>query len=191
MSYILDALKRADAERQRGAVPGLHAQPLTTSNAHASAGAGTRRKTGLVLAVTLALSGIAAGLWGWRAPADPLAPSTPSTPSALSTPLPVATQPVPAPATKAIIKAAASPTTKTTAAALPLLSELPEDLRQQIPKLVISGAVYADNPAKRLLLVNNQVLAQGSVAATDLVLEKIELRNAVFSFRGTRFKLAH
>ena len=26
MSYILDALKRADAERERGAVPGLHSQ---------------------------------------------------------------------------------------------------------------------------------------------------------------------
>jgi len=28
MSYILDALRRADAERSRGAVPGLHAQGL-------------------------------------------------------------------------------------------------------------------------------------------------------------------
>jgi general secretion pathway protein B len=28
MSYILDALKRADAERGRGQVPGLNAQPL-------------------------------------------------------------------------------------------------------------------------------------------------------------------
>ena len=28
MSYILDALQRADAERERGTVPGLHAQPL-------------------------------------------------------------------------------------------------------------------------------------------------------------------
>lgn len=27
MSYILEALRRADAERQRGDVPGLHAQP--------------------------------------------------------------------------------------------------------------------------------------------------------------------
>ena len=26
MSYILDALRRADAERERGAVPSLHAQ---------------------------------------------------------------------------------------------------------------------------------------------------------------------
>jgi len=30
MSYILDALRRADAERSRGAVPGLHAQGLPT-----------------------------------------------------------------------------------------------------------------------------------------------------------------
>ena len=28
MSYILDALRRADAERERGAVPDLNAQPL-------------------------------------------------------------------------------------------------------------------------------------------------------------------
>lgn len=28
MSYILDALKKADAERERGSVPGLHSQPL-------------------------------------------------------------------------------------------------------------------------------------------------------------------
>ena len=34
MSYILDALRRADAERQRGAVPGLHAQPLSAALAH-------------------------------------------------------------------------------------------------------------------------------------------------------------
>lgn len=31
MSYILDALKRADAERGRGQVPGLNAQPLGAS----------------------------------------------------------------------------------------------------------------------------------------------------------------
>ena len=28
MSYILDALRRADAERERGTVPGIHAQPI-------------------------------------------------------------------------------------------------------------------------------------------------------------------
>ncbi|MFO1267813.1 MAG: hypothetical protein U1F67_14180 [Rubrivivax sp.] len=28
MSYILDALRRAESERERGQVPGLHAQPV-------------------------------------------------------------------------------------------------------------------------------------------------------------------
>jgi general secretion pathway protein B len=32
MSYILDALRRADAERSRGAVPGLHAQNIPTDD---------------------------------------------------------------------------------------------------------------------------------------------------------------
>ena len=44
MSYILDALKRAEAERERGAVPGLHSQPLVRSTA-APAG-GVRRTVG-------------------------------------------------------------------------------------------------------------------------------------------------
>ena len=38
MSYILDALRRADAERQRGAVPGLHAQPLSAALANGAPG---------------------------------------------------------------------------------------------------------------------------------------------------------
>ncbi len=51
MSYILDALRRAQAERERGQVPGLHAQPglggaqrlRPTGGAAASASAGTQR----------------------------------------------------------------------------------------------------------------------------------------------------
>ena len=33
MSYILDALRRADSERERGAVPGIHALPLPAPSA--------------------------------------------------------------------------------------------------------------------------------------------------------------
>jgi len=33
MSYILDALRKADAERERGHVPGIHAQPVFTGAA--------------------------------------------------------------------------------------------------------------------------------------------------------------
>ena len=70
MSYILDALRRAEAERQRGTVPGLHAQPATGTlpagpvgphTAQRSWRPGTWALAGLLLAGLLAA---AAGL-GW------------------------------------------------------------------------------------------------------------------------------
>ena len=46
MSYILDALKRAEAERERGQVPGLNAQPVPVA-----AASGSPRRLGLWLGV--------------------------------------------------------------------------------------------------------------------------------------------
>ena len=70
MSYILDALRRAEAERQRGTVPGLHAQPAIGTLPAGPDGPGTAQRgwrpgtwalAGLLLAGLLAA---AAGL-GW------------------------------------------------------------------------------------------------------------------------------
>lgn len=258
MSYILDALKRADAERERGAVPGLHARQVTTPVPQDA----TRARNRLwltIIAAALALGGIAAGLWVWRAPAGgarlaavapPVVRSTVSAPVAQSvlTPIPIAESapalPPAAPALRALVSSppavtpAATPVSKpmlpvptagtpaptkpkpehvakaaqadgiapaapmpspsakasaTQAApvAVPLLSELSEDIRRQIPPLAITGAVYSENPGQRLLLVNNQVLTQGSLAAPEVNLEEIRAKSSVFSFRGTRFRVAH
>lgn len=92
--------------------------------------------------------------------------------------------PKPAPVAKAAASQAAP-------AAVPLLSELPENIRLLIPPLAITGVVYSDNPAQRLLLVNRQVLPQGSLTAPEVTLEEIQARSSVFSFRGTRFRVAH
>jgi general secretion pathway protein B len=87
-------------------------------------------------------------------------------------------------------KPSASPTA-TVPVPVPLLSELPEAMRSQIPALTVTGTVYSDNPALRLLLVNNQVLPQGSTVAAGVTLEEIRPRSSTFSFRGTRFRIAH
>ena len=57
--------------------------------------------------------------------------------------------------------------------------------------MAISGAVYSENPAQRLLLVNGQVLNQGSQVAPDLTIVEIHSNNSEFNFRGTRFRMAH
>lgn len=278
MSYILDALQRADAERGRGNVPGLHARQLPTALEEAAA-ARTGLRGPLVWGglLVLVLAATVAGLWMWRSPASPSAPvvtATASQPAPAATPvasppLPAAVPVVPAvpvapvvspaaptapiatppaalapsapasvgapPAPPATVQAAAvaraapqpaatapsaasvtpvtpavapvsatpapraatapAPTSPTGSSAAPaeapLLSGLPEDLRRQIPALVITGVVHADNPAQRLLVVNNQVLTQDGQLGPDLVLETIGSRHSVFRFRGTRFRVAN
>ncbi len=128
-------------------------------------------------------------------------------PAAAASPAPAAAQPTasmaasvsaPASAPKAASLPPPSPAPQPSAnaepspkAALPFLKDLPDALRAQIPPLAISGVVYSDNPAQRLLLINGQVLTQGSRAAEDLVLDEIHPRSSDFTFRGTRFKLSH
>lgn len=95
-------------------------------------------------------------------------------------------------AAKAVAAPAAMPVSQTAAsAAVPLLAELPPDLRSQIPKIAITGSVYSNSPAQRLLLINNLVLTQGSQVTPDLTLEEIQPRSSVFNFKGTRFKVMH
>jgi general secretion pathway protein B len=60
-----------------------------------------------------------------------------------------------------------------------------------MPALTITGTVYSDDPKQRLLLINNQVLPQGSTVAAEVSLEEIKPHSSVFTFRGTRFRLAH
>lgn len=250
MSYILDALKRADAERGRGAVPGLHTRQLASPSERDPSAPGARRALWLGVAAALALAGMGGGLWFWQtAPEAPLAvvvqpvaiqpqvsaavappvaaiapdlapvlPATatetaaaPAAPAAavpvvnarikakpeptraapaVATPLPVPAPPRTAAKAAPAAAALAAPASATSAA-VPLLSELPDELRRQVPAITITGAVYAENPAQRLLLVNNLVLTQGALAAPEVKLEEIQARSSVFSFRGTRFRVAH
>ncbi|MES2583051.1 MAG: general secretion pathway protein GspB [Pseudomonadota bacterium] len=213
MSYILDALQRADAERTRGSVPTLQAQPLTSASTQS--GLGPKQRMGLLVAAA-GLLGAAATVWwtggGAPAPAPALSASTPAPVAAPLVPLAVQQAPTvtsvakvttavappmpPASSPKAAVSVAVAAPPRAEAVApgpsvAPLLSELPEATRRQIPTLAISGAVYSDNPAQRLLLVNGLVLNQGSEVAADLTLVEIRSNSSEFSFKGTRFRLAH
>lgn len=226
MSYILDALQRADAERTRGNVPTLNARPLASPAASPSLT--TAQRAGLAVAGLVVLLLVAAWawwIWGSAAPQPAAATVTPtvaappaSAPAAVAFAAPAARLPaVPAPVPTAVpatlpkipvaekaavaqpaqAKPSATSTTPKVAAPAPaqalapLLSELPEATRRDIPPLAISGAVYSENPAQRLLLVNGQVLNQGSEVAPDLKVVEIRSNVTEFSFRGTRFRLAH
>jgi general secretion pathway protein B len=192
MSYILDALQRAEAERVRGGVPTLHARPLAEQPLPHRLG--TPLRWGLTLAmVALALAVAAAGWWMWpSAPAPAPAPTSKPTPQRKTTDVDEKLPAKPkASASASVVQPVEPARAKAKEAPAPLLSELPEATRRQIPAMAISGAVYSTNPAQRLLLVNGQVLTQGSQVAPDLTVVEIRSTHSEFNFRGTRFRMAH
>ena len=204
MSYILDALKRAESERSRGAVPGVHAQP----QAAATPSPQGRSRVVWVLAGALALAAVGGGLWWWSTSSAERSPTAPSpvppvavvVPTPVQAPAPAAVLPPipplpvepPPPAAPtvpvAVAKAPAAPTTP--AAQQPragTLAELPDTVRQQLPALAISGATYSENPQYRMVIVNGQVLHEGDTAAPGVVLEKIRQKEVVLRTQGYRY----
>ena len=113
MSYILDALRRADAERERGHVPGIHAQPAIgagTSPRPTPARSASPWMIGAALALVLVLA------LGWlvlRESAPRRAVETPPAPAAVA---PAAVAPVPV---ASVAVAPAAPLAASVAAAAP------------------------------------------------------------------------
>jgi general secretion pathway protein B len=71
------------------------------------------------------------------------------------------------------------------------VNELPADVQRELPKLAISGGVYSDNPAQRMLIVNGQVLGEGAEPAPGVLLEQIRAKTAVLRYRGYRYAVAY
>lgn len=238
MSYILDALKKADAEREREGVPSLHTQHTQ----HGDAGEAPTTERGASPRLPWLLGGLLGGavlvLGGWWAlsPSEPVsvavAPAqTPApTPSPAlppqASPQPVAppmappvtaqTPPQVVQAPPAAMPPLAQPGTQPTpperkssprggegnalhvdaslrdapARVVPV-SELPEDVRRDLPALNVGGAMHSDVPANRMLILNGGVFHEGDQPAPGLVLEEIKLKSAVFRFKGHRYSVAY
>lgn len=233
MSYILDALKKADAEREQGTVPGLHSQPRAPVPDDSDPP--TRATVPVVwIGTGVAITVIALLSWQlWsREGAAPLAPPSvqqmggaqeaPVTqvegPPPVAQPLPrveappayappppprVATVPPqmtqarptnPPEAAKATVpvdatRAAVNSPPATSNGGVPTLSELPEDVRREVPVLTVGGAMYADTPASRMVVLNGQVFHEGDQPVPGLVLEEIKLKSAIFKYKGHRYSI--
>jgi general secretion pathway protein B len=59
------------------------------------------------------------------------------------------------------------------------------------PKLAISGGVYSNNRAQRMLIVNGQVFNEGSEIGPGVVLEEIKAKTALLRFRGSRYTVSY
>ncbi|MFN7484719.1 MAG: general secretion pathway protein GspB [Betaproteobacteria bacterium] len=136
MSYILDALRKAEAERERGNVPHLMAQPLGTPPPVAAPRRGALWGAGAALALVAA---VGAGWWLARQNVPAQGPAPEATPTATS-PANSGTAPAPAIATTAPVP---SPTTPGAPSGLAALDPTPRPPRPAAD----TGPVAAPPPA--------------------------------------------
>jgi general secretion pathway protein B len=133
MSYILDALQRADAERERGHVPGLHSQIVPPTGRKA---ARARRwqpwHTAALVAALLAF----AGLWWWLGQEEDAGPAT--TPA---TDAPVAAAPAVPPAAPAVNASPAAPMAAPPEPVLPILAPPRPEPARPAPSKAPANAV--------------------------------------------------
>jgi len=223
MSYILEALKKAQAERQLGSAPTLHAPTLQSAQQAASGG---RLKAPMVLALLGMAAVIGVLLTLVLRSAEPVAPAPvvvappaqlPQQPAAVAaTPVPQPT-PLPAPVAdlppsvaklaKASAPEAQTPAPVPATAAAPAtalakpaaapeepvmnLRDLPEPIQRAVPQVSVGGYIYSKNPADRLLLVDKVLRHEGEEVAPGLTLEKLQPKEAVFHYKGYRYRVPY
>ena len=111
MSYILDALRKADAERARGAVPDLHAQPVLRSSAGTAPASGAQPWAWAAGAVAVtAVCGLAWALLTRDPGRESAAAAAPAAPGAAGASVSATAQaPAPVPTAATTVPMAASP----------------------------------------------------------------------------------
>ena len=189
MSYVLDALRRAESERQRGQVPHLHAPAgadmATPPEVGAASRPGARAAAWTMLALVLAA--VATGAWWWFSPASPPSAAATATPDALALP-----------AAESNARSVVAPTARA-AVAVPPPVALPEPVpvrrsttaapavappRPAMPAMSFGGAFDSPDPRARMLIINGQVWREGDEPVPGWVLERIGLHQARFSVQG-------
>lgn len=124
MSYILDALRRADSERGRGAVPGIHSPPPppTDDDPKPRQSGQSHVLVGVIVVLLLALAGLLAWQWmGGKPPAPVVAQTTP------------VTQPAPEPLPEPMVPAAPAMAPVTEQPAAPVPAPAPPPQQPQAP----------------------------------------------------------
>ena len=216
MSYLLDALRRSERERQRAELPAAERVRMEMDQAAATP---LRWRAGLL--VLLALNMAVAGWWWLRAsppegpalaaipsgpvaaaarplavprpptmPEPPSLPSLPSPPSAVNPPkLPSALNP-PSPPSRAASQPVENVAGPASPSRWPLLRNLPPATRASWPAMEISAQVYSPtNTQARFAIVNGEFLREGDAMSDGTALVEIFEESVLFERAGQRARV--
>lgn len=205
MSFILDALKKSEKERQREAVPAIGDLPVVVHQEHASAWTVT-----LIAGLGVAVAALAVAWWRASAP-EPVATTTsvptPVSPAAEPTPPAVARSAAPTdtrslaseaarvvdpgiqpPANTTTTGGGATRTAGVMTAGPPSITDA-RSAGLPVPELVLELLVYSDDPAKRFVYINSAKYAEGDALPEGPELVEITTEGAILSYRGQNYLL--
>lgn len=197
MSYILDALKKSDQERQKNSGPSLQ----TIQRPHRLDRQGNGM-TGPLLGFCCAavLFGLAAWWYLNQSSATVEPQAKVAVRAGTDAPGP-ASEMIKPPVTDSETTVAGSPTATapdttviTASGNTPLVQpatvsfdELPDHIRSAIPALTFSFHVYSDNPQRRTIIINKRRVKEGNSVDGRLILQEITREGVVLDWDGHRF----
>jgi general secretion pathway protein B len=198
MSFILDALKKSEVERQRQTTPGLIETAVTPRRSRVALWL-------IVLGGLLAINFAVLLFVLLRGSATPAAPPIPAArpaakeaPAASAAPEHFSPMDAPVYAPEIPVAPNAPPAAKPSPAPqndkpedtelLPLISEV--DLGSlALPELHLDVHVYATKPAERFVYINMRKYHEGATLEEGPVIERIRRDGVVLNFHGVRFIL--
>lgn len=210
MSYILDAIKKSEAERGHGSIPSLQ----TVHSSSLSYKTQGRQLWPYILSTLLLLN--LAGLFYYFSSVDKTENIAALTSVNTDTERAVEKQVNPAVATRDVVPVEASPpittvnkepevvyaeqvtvtpvqetpVTETTSREIVSIEDLPTHIRQNIPTMSFSGHVYSSDAGQRSIIIDGDFMEQGDRLSAELTLAEITSSGAIFDYRGTLFEVS-
>ena len=69
------------------------------------------------------------------------------------------------------------------------LSELPLDIRTEIPDISIFGHIYSSTPSSRLANINGSIVREGETVTGKLKVKEITVNGIIFDYMGLHFRI--
>ncbi len=69
-----------------------------------------------------------------------------------------------------------------------LYSELPAELKKEIPKFTIAGHIYSGNPSSRMANINGSIVREGDTVTGQLKVREITETGIIFQYRDLDFR---
>ena len=206
MSYILDAIKKSEAERGQGSIPSLQtvhssSQNYKTENKqlwpYALIGLLLLNSAGLIFYFTNNTNNTVAQIEPIHTQSPTLArtvlrqdrqaaitPGFQREPA--ERPKTVFTEPRTTPQPITVQPSLIQPVADRDVFAI---EDLPQDIKQHIPAMNFTGHVFSSSAIQRSLIINGSFMEEGDALNNDVTLTEITNKGAVFDYEGTLFEV--